>query len=225
MASKSHKGNTDRAERVRQMQREQQRKERRRAQLIYGITGVVVLLMIGGVTFSLVRTAQRNSLAAVKSYKVTPQHVSTPVKYAQTPPAGGKHNPIWLNCATYAKAIPNENAAHSMEHGAIWVTYRPGLSAGQMQVLQSAMPPTYAILSPYPGLKSPVVASAWGKQISLKGANDPRLKAFIRKYTQGPQAPESGAACTGGTDGTLPLNAGGGMSDVPPTPHTEPETP
>ena len=47
-----------------------------------------------------------------------------------------------------------------------------------------------------------MVASAWGKQISLDGADDPDLESFIRAYQQGPQTPEPGAVCTGGTSVT-----------------------
>ena len=221
MASKDRKDQTERAAKVQQLQREQKRKERRRAGLIYATTGITVLLIIGGVAFSLIRTeANKPNLTAVKSYKVTPEHVQTPVTYAQTPPAGGKHNPVWLNCATYPTEVPNENAVHSMEHGTVWVTYRPDLPAGQVTALKAAIPSTYAILSPFPGLKAPVVASAWGKQLLLDGADDPRLAAFIRQYRQGSQAPESGAACTGGSDGTAPLDAGGGMSA--PSPSAQP---
>jgi hypothetical protein len=39
---------------------------------------------------------------------------------------------------------------------------------------------------------------AWGKQLSLQSAEDPDLERFIGAYRQGPQTPESGAACTGG---------------------------
>jgi hypothetical protein len=44
-----------------------------------------------------------------------------------------------------------------------------------------------------------VVASAWGKQLKLTSVTDPRIGQFITAYTQGPQTPEPGAACTGGT--------------------------
>jgi hypothetical protein len=43
-----------------------------------------------------------------------------------------------------------------------------------------------------------VVASAWGKQLRLEGADDPDLEQFVRAYQRGPQTPEPGAACTGG---------------------------
>ena len=57
---------------------------------------------------------------------------------------------------------------------------------------------TYILVSPYPDLPSPVVASAWGKQVSLESADDPSLTRFVRAYRQGPQTPEPGAVCTGG---------------------------
>ena len=219
MASKGHNGQRGATRaRVEQVRREQKSKERRRALLIFSVTGVMLLLIIGGVTFSVIRSeTNKPDLSAVKSYPVTPDHVQTPVTYAQTPPAGGQHNPVWLNCATYSTPVPSENAVHSMEHGAVWVTYRPDLPADQVTALKAAMPSTYAVLSPFEGLKAPVVASAWGKQLFLDGVNDPRLEAFIRQYRQGSQAPESGAACTGGSDGTLPLDTGGGMPAPAPT--------
>ena len=45
-------------------------------------------------------------------------------------------------------------------------------------------------------------------QLALTGADDPRLEAFVKQYRQGPQTPEPGAACTGGSDGELPPTSG-----------------
>jgi hypothetical protein len=191
----------DRQARLAQMRREEQRAERRRAVLLWGSVGLVVLAIAGAVTFAVLRDrANRPSLADVQTFTVEQGHVETPVSYAQTPPAGGQHNPVWLNCGVYDKPVPNENAVHSLEHGAVWVTYRPDLPAGDVEKLKNEIPDTYMILSPYPGLPAPVVASAWGKQLRLTGADDPRLEAFVRTYRQGPQTPEPGAACTGGMD-------------------------
>jgi len=58
---------------------------------------------------------------------------------------------------------------------------------------------TCVLASPYEGLDAPVVASAWGKQLRLRSVDDSELESFIRAYLQGPQTPEPGAACTGGT--------------------------
>ncbi len=197
-------------DRVAAMRSQQQAMDRRRRLAIIGAATAAVLAIAGAVTISIVREqASKPSLSAVQSYTVKQGHVTTAVTYAQTPPAGGEHAPVWLNCGTYPKPVPNENAVHAMEHGAVWVTYRPDLPAAQVQQLRQAIPDTYAVLSPYPGLPAPVVASAWGKQLALTGPDDPRLDAFVRAYRQGPQTPEPGAACTGGTDGSGPAT---GMS-------------
>ena len=155
-------------DRVAAMRSQQQAMDRRRRLAIIGAATAAVLAIAGAVTISIVREqASKPSLSAVQSYTVKQGHVTTAVTYAQTPPAGGEHAPVWLNCGTYPKPVPNENAVHAMEHGAVWVTYRPDLPAAQVQQLRQAIPDTYAVLSPYPGLPAPVVASAWGKQLAL----------------------------------------------------------
>jgi hypothetical protein len=126
-------------------------------------------------------------------------HQDGPVTYAQTPPVGGPHNPVWQNCGVYTEPIANENGVHSLEHGAVWITYQPELPADQVQELQRiTRQSSYRLLSPYPGLPSPIVASAWGYQIKLDNPDDPRLMQFIQKYEQNPLGPEPGAACSGG---------------------------
>jgi hypothetical protein len=60
--------------------------------------------------------------------------------------------------------VRNETAVHSMEHGAVWITCRPGLPTEQVDKLRElATSKTYVLASPYPDLPAPVVASAWGK--------------------------------------------------------------
>lgn len=50
-------------------------------------------------------------------------------------------------------------------------------------------------MSPNPGLDSPVVASAWGRQLRLDSADDDRLDQFISAFRDGQQSPEPHAAC------------------------------
>jgi hypothetical protein len=190
-------------EKAAQLRREQAaRDRRRRIGIVSGIV-VVVLVLVGAIT-AVVASANKSTpsvaLTGVKTYtNLQRNHVTGKVKYAQNPPVGGNHNPVWLNCGIYTSPVPNENAVHDLEHGAVWITYQPALAKSQVKTLTSlATGQTYLDLSPYPGLPAPVVASAWGVQLQLPNASDPRLAAFVKKYKQGPQTPEPGAACTGG---------------------------
>jgi hypothetical protein len=126
-------------------------------------------------------------------------HTTEKVNYNPAPPVGGAHAAAWLNCGVYTAPVSNENAVHSLEHGAIWITYQPELAGDELASLQTlTRQSSFRLLSPYPGLDSPIVASAWGYQLKLDRADDPRLADFIEKYEQNPLGPEPGAACTGG---------------------------
>ena len=56
------------------------------------------------------------------------KHVESPVSYRQDPPVGGPHFSTWQNCGFYAEAVRNEHAVHSLEHGAVWISYRDDLA-------------------------------------------------------------------------------------------------
>ena len=127
-------------------------------------------------------------------------HVNDTVSYEQTPPVGGPHSPVWQNCGVYTESIANENGVHTLEHGAVWITYQLDLPDSEVQVLQTITRQSgYRLLSPYPDLPSPIVISAWGYQLQIERADDPRIKDFIEQYELNPQGPEPGAPCTGGT--------------------------
>jgi hypothetical protein len=136
----------------------------------------------------------------VQSFAVTERsHVEGPVSYPQTPPIGGNHSPIWQNCGFYDTPIPNESAVHSLEHSAVWITYQPDLPEEEVDALrQLAHCQPYVLVSPFPDLPAPIVASAWGYQVALDSSDDPRLGEFVRAFRLGFQASERGGPCTRG---------------------------
>jgi hypothetical protein len=182
------------------MQRAEKARARRRRAVVIAIPTVVVLAAAGVVTAVLVNRPAPPSLDAVQTFDYAGlNHVSEPVTYEQTPPAGGPHYDVWLNCGVYDAPVQNENAVHSLEHGAVWITYRPDLPAEQVDELKQAVAgETYTVLSPYPDLPSPVVLSAWNNQLAVDSAEDPRVEAFLAKFVQGAQTPEPGALCSNG---------------------------
>ncbi len=167
------------------------------------------LVIVGGMAVAAVvlivvllspHQANLNLIAGVTTYdNLSRNHSEAPQTYAQNPPVGGTHSSVWLNCGVYDQPVHNENAVHSLEHGAVWITYQSDLPADAVnQIRTLAHGHSFIIVSPYPGLPKPVVASAWGVQLQLDNASDPRLAQFISRYEQGPQTPEPGAVCEGG---------------------------
>jgi hypothetical protein len=196
------------------MQRAEQKRRQARARLTRRIAGVfAVAIMLGGVGYCVVRDRALTEAVTTATYPAG-QHTTGAVTYRETPPMGGTHHPLWQNCGIYDAPIHSEHAVHSLEHGAVWITYRPDLPAAAVQQLRAAAEDDYMLLSPFPGLRAPVVVSAWNHQLALEGADDPRLRQFIRRYKNNPSTtPEYGALCTGGTSvNASQPRAGAGMA-------------
>lgn len=204
-------------------QREQQKQQklaeyqrqlakRRRSKLTWWIVGstagvAIVALVVASFLFTprpvtLDRgDGDGTAIAGVETYSHTANHVDGEVEYEQAPPAGGDHNAMWLNCGVYNEPVPNVNAVHSLEHGAVWVTYDPAVvDEDEVKALKAQLPSTYTILSPYEDMASPIVMSAWNAQLAVDDASDERIGEFLAAYWRNVNGPEPGAACTGALD-------------------------
>lgn len=123
------------------------------------------------------------------------------VAYDQSPPFGGPHDGLWATCTgtVYSVPIRTENAVHSLEHGAVWLTYNPDhVTAEQVSTLSSLVDgQPYTLMSPYPGQDQPVSVQSWGRQLKLDDPNDPRLRQFISALRLNSNTyPEPGASCS-----------------------------
>lgn len=203
MSKKGRAATLDRKARLEAVKKEQARKARRRTWLIAAIAGPLVLVIVALAAIAIHQASSATlgqDIAGLQTFTgLGRNHVTAPT-YKQVPPVGGDHLSVWQNCGVYSSPIHDGNGVHSLEHGAVWITYQPSLAADQVATLAAAAKgQPYVLVSPYANLPSPVVATAWGYQVKLPNASDPRLQEFIRTFEQGPQAPEPGAACVGGT--------------------------
>jgi len=200
------------AERARKLEEHRKREARARRNRRIGIGAAIAggVAIVALIVTTVVLTPQPPTytvggegaeIEGVETFENEAAHVDGVVDYEQIPPAGGPHNSAWLNCGVYTEPVPSENAVHSLEHGALWVTYDPALSDGDVDALRSKLPSTYVILSPFEGLPSPVVLSGWNTQLQLDDVDDERIAAFIEEYWQSQNVPEQGAPCTGAIDG------------------------
>lgn len=185
-------------------------KNRRTWLMIKVALGVAAVAVVVGLGFWAYRSAQARDLnkvpAGVVSYSYkSGQHDETYTAWPESPPVGGIHNPVWQNCGVYDAPIGKGNAIHSLEHGAVWINYRPDLPQDQIDTLKKLTNGNnYTIVSPYPDLYAPIVATAWNKQLPIQNADDKALKQFAHVFKNSAKyTPEFGARCSGGVDTTV----------------------
>lgn len=169
-----------------------------RTWLIIGAVAVGVI-GLGVILYLALRPAPEIQGVATFPRPSRGHNASLQIPFGELPPTGGEHNPQWQNCGIYEEPVEAQYAVHSLEHGAVWITYQPDLAADQVSALQEAVRGrTFLLLSPYPEQRSPIVLTAWGIQLEVDDASDKRIEQFIERYRVGPQTPERGAVCTNG---------------------------
>ncbi|WP_165984980.1 DUF3105 domain-containing protein [Streptomyces sp. YIM 98790] len=202
----------ERRARIEAMRRADQARERRSKIITWGAVAVISAATLGGGWYLWYSTEQ-DEQAAAAARKATVEgvetwadlsqtHTTEPVDYAMSPAAGGDHHPAWLACdaKVYEEEVSEEQAVHSLEHGAVWITYNDQAADGDIKALTDRVAATpYTFLSPYADQEDPVVLTAWGHQLAVDDADDPRVEQFLLKYVQGEQTPEPGATCASGS--------------------------
>ncbi len=191
------------------------------------VAGVVVLLAVGiigyGVFASMKGSAtweeRAGAIEGITNYRAqknpaidSQNHKDGALTYVTNPPVGGDHNAVWQNCMgdVYSEPIANEHAVHSLEHGAVWVTYKQGLAADQVAKLaEKVQGQDYMFMSPIAGLDSNISLQVWGYQLKLENADDARFDEFVRALRNNATL-EPQAACSGGNTSTGPITATAG---------------
>ncbi len=176
-----------------------------------------------------------DQISGVQAFDYEPgqEHVITPVQYEQSPPVGGAHDGEWAACTgtVYDVDIRHENAVHSLEHGAVWITYDPDrVSDDDVATLARLVDGTrYRLMSPYAGLDSPISLQSWNHQLKVDSADDERIKQFADFLTLNEEVdghyPEIGASCENPQFLALPLTTADGSRGTEATTTDAPSAP
>jgi hypothetical protein len=183
------------------------------------LVGVVVLIAAGIIGYGFYATSKGakpwgERAAAIKGivdYRnssdktiAARDHKPGSLTYTTNPPVGGAHNARWQNCMgdVYGAPIAKEHAVHSLEHGAVWITYKPDLPADQVAKLTEKVEgQDFMMLSPYTGLDKNVSLQAWGFQLKVDSVDDKRIDEFIKALRVN-ASQEPGAGCSSGINAT-----------------------
>lgn len=189
------------------------RRVQRRQRLRVGAAGLAmaaVVVPVAGLAPD--RTAGKDTVASANGpiagvevfQDLARDHLPGDLDYPTVPPAGGAHNHVWAACGAYPQQVADEYAVHTMEHGAVWITYRADLPPAQVRALHAAfagLDGGYLLMTPHQGQDQPIVLTAWQRQLHVQDAADERIDLFVRTYQNGPQTPEKGADCANGLSG------------------------
>ncbi len=152
--------------------------------------GLVVLIALG-VAGEDTADAEGVSQIALGS----PGHREGPIDYDGVP-AGGEHAAVPLNCGAYDAPVPSENAVHSLEHGAVWITYPPDADDAFVERIREYAGSGKVIVSPFEG-QTNILVTAWGNRIEADDPDDVNISRFIREFVSSGDAPEPGGQCRG----------------------------
>lgn len=107
------------------------------------------------------------------------------------PPTSGPHaDPVaW---GLYRTEIRDDEALHNLEHGGVYVSYRPDLPEDEVDKLKallfapysdSEFQPRKIIMAPRENNKAPIVLSSWLRSEKLENFDAEKIKEYVTRNT------------------------------------------
>jgi hypothetical protein len=159
------------------------RRARRRRAWIAGVSVAVVAIAVSG--YLAYRAAATQPGIAVESQGNT--HIpteSTPhVAYNTDPPTSGPHLPYVAPWGVHTQPVAPELQVHNLEDGGVAVQY--SCECSELVAKLRAIVQRYdkqVILAPYPGMKSTIALTAWGRIDQFDEFDGKRIVRFIDAY-------------------------------------------
>lgn len=114
--------------------------------------------------------------------------------WKSNPPVSGPHWPDPQRDGIYDKELPEEGVVHSLEHGRIWISYKPSIPDATKEALRElARKNTYIVVSIRAANETDVALAAWNHldtlNLNTDGSFDAvRVQDFIDRYRdKGPE--------------------------------------
>ncbi len=160
----------------------------------YWIAGLAVL--IGGVWLLVVLVSNAGPKGPDYS-QVIPvlgrNHIpdGSTASYNSSPPTSGDHYANPALARFYDKELPDEQIVHNLEHGHVWIAYKPGLSQETIKALRK-LSGGNVITAPRSKNDTDIALAAWGRLDKFNLENGrldaERVKDFISRYqNKGPE--------------------------------------
>ena len=111
--------------------------------------------------------------------------------YNSNPPTSGDHYQNPAPARFYDKELPDEQLVHNLEHGHIWIAYKPDLSGEIIDILKDFSGGN-VVVAPRSKNDADIALAAWGRldkfNIEAGIIDQQRIKDFISRYqNRGPE--------------------------------------
>jgi len=115
--------------------------------------------------------------------------------YNSSPPTSGPHWPTPAECKIYDDQVPDEAAIHSLEHGAIWITYKDKNDGELVNKLKDLVSknPSKVLLSPREANDSTIALASWARLLKVEEFDGEQINNFIKSNRN--TGPEPFAQC------------------------------
>lgn len=186
----------------RKSQKEKQRDRKKQWETFRRLSlWVFVALLVAGLGYSLIKVIASNQPSIQEDFSKAMAmegnaHVSegTNMDYQSNPPTSGNHWPVPLKIGLYETEKPDEAIVHSLEHGRVWVSYKPSLSQKTKEALKKLLERQPGIiLTPRSANETDIALAAWTRLDTFNLSNGSfdaeRILNFIKRYRgKGPEA-------------------------------------
>ncbi|PIR41706.1 MAG: hypothetical protein COV30_02290 [Candidatus Yanofskybacteria bacterium CG10_big_fil_rev_8_21_14_0_10_37_15] len=111
-------------------------------------------------------------------------------EYNSDPPTGGWHYNDPVQTGIYDEEFPDEQLIHNLEHGHIWIAYKPDLDVETIEKL-AEIAKSYGskiIMTPRSKNNVLIAVTAWEYLLELNGFDEGQILGFIKAYRgRGPE--------------------------------------
>lgn len=161
--------------------------------IAYWIVGLVIV--IGG-GWLLITTVGPKAPDYSQTYPILGRnHIpdGSTASYNSNPPTSGGHYGNPAPARFYNEVLPDEQLVHNLEHGQIWIAYKPGLPEAVMKTLKK-LSGGNIVVTPRSKNDTDIAVAAWGRLDKFNIDNGTfdaqRIKDFISRYqNRGPENP------------------------------------
>lgn len=167
------------------------RKKKQRL-LVWILIILAVVVLVGGIVWY-----KRESQKSLPGQFIADQgreHVALghPHEYNSNPPTSGPHFATTAEWGIYKEELPDETLIHNLEHGGIWISYKPEISEEIRKKLENFYDKwgRKVVIAPRAKNDSDIALTAWNHldKFSASEYSDERVDKFIKAFrNKGPE--------------------------------------